>query len=89
VKTIAFSYKKKSNNEVSERLLMVLKEPEKDFSGIDLSELEVNDALQFVHKYELLQEEFLKAAKQLQAEYDLTHNYRKFLSENMSNVTEV
>lgn len=88
MKTITFKYEK-ANKEVSERTLMALSEPNNKYSGIDLSQIEPELAAEFVNKYKELHDEFLANAKALQADYDLTHNYRQFISTNMSDVTEI
>jgi hypothetical protein len=88
MKTITFDYTKK-NGETSERTLMILKEPYKDYDGIDITPLDPDIGAEFVSEYSALHEEFLTKCKELQAKYDVKHNYRHFLIEGMSNVIEI
>jgi hypothetical protein len=88
MKTLTFDYTKKDGSK-SERTLLVTKEPSDKYAGIDLSELEVDNALQFTLAYETLHEEFLEKARELQAKYDLKYAYRQFFESGMSNVIEI
>lgn len=89
MKTITFTYEK-SDSSISERTLMVLKEPnEKYYAGIDLSELDPTVAAQFVTDYNTLHEEFLAKAVELQKKYDLKYKYRQFLVSGMRDIVEI
>ena len=89
MKTITFDYTKKDGS-TSERTLMVLVSPGGDkYAGIDISELDPVEGAEFVGRYEELHNKFLDEVKQLQAEFDLKHNYRQFFESGMSNIIEV
>ena len=88
MKTITFDYTKKDGS-TSERTLLALVQPSKAYSGIDLTSLDPEVAAEFVNKYAQLHADFLVAASELQAEYDVKHNYRMFLESGMSNVIEI
>lgn len=88
MKTISFVYKKPDNS-LSERTLMVLVSPSDMFAGIDLSSIAPEDGAEFVRRYEQLHNDFLAEVKELQAEFDVKHNYRQFKTDRMSDVIEI
>lgn len=91
MKTITFDYTKKDGS-VSERTMLVLVEPHKatdKYAGIDISEIGPDEGAEFVSRYEMLHEKYLEEVKQLQAEFDVKHNYRQFFESGMSNIIEV
>jgi hypothetical protein len=88
MQTITFTYTK-DESKVSDRVLLVLEKPSQMFKGIDITELfdkDPNLAAKFVEKVEEAHALFLKEIKALQKEYDLTHNFRQFLQEKMTEV---
>lgn len=88
MKTLTFVYKKPDNS-VSERTLLALVTPTDMYAGIDISSLDPQEGAEFCNRYEQLHADFMTAAKELQAEYDVTHNYRQFKQERMSDVIEI
>lgn len=89
MKTITFDYVKKDGS-TSDRTLLALVTPGKNmYAGIDISDLDPVEGAEFIGRYEELHNKFLQEAKSLQAEFDLTHNYRQFIVEQMSNITEI
>ena len=88
MKTITFVYKKPDNS-ISERTLLALTQPSVMYSGIDISSLEPSIGAEFVNRYEALHQDFLAEVKELQAEFDVKHNYRQFKADAMSDVIEI
>jgi len=91
MKTITFTYTKKDGSK-SERTLMAIVEPHPatdKYAGIDISELSPEDGAEFVGRYEGLYDKYLKETRELQAEFDVKHNYRQFFTDGMSDVIEI
>jgi hypothetical protein len=88
MKTLTFSYTKKDGS-TSERTLLALVTPGKMYAGIDISSLAPEQGAEFVNRYEELHADFMAEVKELQAEFDVKHNYRQFLEEGMSDIIEV
>lgn len=88
MKTITFVYKKPDNS-VSERTLLALVTPGDMYAGIDLSSLSPENGAEFVNRYEELHADFLAEVKELQAEFDVKHNYRQFKQDRMSDIIEI
>ena len=91
MKTITFMYTKKDGKS-SERTLLALTEPHPatdKYAGIDITQLTPEKGAEFVNKYEQLYEEYLEATRELQAEYDMKHNYRQFFADGMSDIIEI
>ena len=77
----------KANNTKSDRTLLVLSTPDTNYFGIDLSDMLTEDFAAFSEKYNALHREYKQAVSALMQEFDLTHNYRQFSPERMSDVT--
>ncbi len=88
MKTITFYYTKKDGS-TSERTLLALVTPGNMYAGIDLSSLDPESGAEFVRRYEELHADFMAEVKELQAEFDLKHNYRQFLESGMSDIIEI
>jgi hypothetical protein len=88
MKTITFNYRK-SDGSISERTLLALITPGNKYAGIDISSLPPELGAEFVNRYEQLHIDFLAEVKELQAEYDVKHNYRQFNEEGMSDIIEI
>jgi hypothetical protein len=88
MKTLTFNYTKKDGS-TSERIILALVTPGKMYAGIDLSSLDPEQGAEFVNRYEELHADFMAEVKELQAEFDLKHNYRQFLEEGMSDIIEI
>lgn len=91
MKAITFTYTK-PNDSVSDRVLLVLTQPTELVSGIDITELfeeNANESLKFITRAQELQEEYLKNMRTLQKEYDLTHNFRSFSKDRMTEIVEL
>lgn len=89
MKTITFNYVKKDGS-TSERTLLAMVVPGGDkYAGVDVSELSPIQAAEFMQGAARIHEHYLDALKSLQAEFDLKHSYRQFLTSGMSNITEI
>jgi hypothetical protein len=90
MKTITFDYTAKTGD-VSQRTLLVVKEPYTMYAGIDVSDkyIDIESAMGFVEEVNKLHDDYLASLTLLQAKYDLVHNYRQFLPGGMSNIIEV
>lgn len=88
MKTITFTYTKPDKS-VSDRTLLATVVPGNMYAGIDLTSIGPEQGAKFVNEYEKLHNDFIIAVKELQAEYDLKHNYRQFKQELMSDIIEI
>lgn len=88
MKTITFTYTKPDGS-VSDRTLLALVTPGDMFAGIDLTSIPPEKGAEFVNKYEALHADFLAGVVELQAEYDVKHNYRQFKQSRMSDIIEI
>jgi hypothetical protein len=81
-----FTYTK-PNGDVSQRTLVELVSPTEHIEGIDVSELDMDSYAEFTKKLNELESEINAKRMQLYAEFDLSHNYRRFVPQRMTNVT--
>jgi hypothetical protein len=81
-----FTYTK-PNGDVSQRTLVELVTPTDSIEGIDVSELNMDTYAEFVRELKALEDEIYNRRMELYANFDLGHNYRKFLPSRMTNVT--
>jgi hypothetical protein len=89
MKTITFEYTKKDGS-TSERTLLVMVSPGGDkYAGIDISDVEPNRAAEFARYAEDAHDDYIARMQDLQAEFDLKHNYRQFLVSGMTDITEI
>lgn len=85
MKIFTFKYTK-ADGKVSNRVLLPLRQPVENYSGIDLSELDDEAIGIFVSTYNKLYDEFQAKVAELTDEYDLKHSYRQFDPAKMSEV---
>lgn len=85
MKLLDFEYVKKTG-ELSKRTVAVVQEPQRFIEGIDVTELDVESFAEFVNQYSKLLDEYKHMQALLINKYDLKHNYRRFIPENMTNV---
>lgn len=89
MKTLTFTYTKKDGS-TSQRTLLAMTSPGGDkYGGVDVSELEADVSAEFMARAHIVHQKYLSELTQLQAEFDLKHNYRQFLESGMSNVTQI
>lgn len=88
MKTLTFKYTKRDGS-VSERTLLAFIQPTDKYAGIDLSELDPVDAQAFIQEVEDAHNGFLQVLNSIQERYDVVHNYRQFLKDGVSDLTEI
>ena len=81
-----FTYTK-PNGDVSQRTVVELVSPTEHIEGIDVSELDLDSYAEFTQKLNELEKEIYNKRIELYNEFDLTHNYRRFVPSRMTNVT--
>lgn len=81
-----FTYTK-PNGDVSQRTVIELVSPTEHIEGIDVSELSMDDYADFVLKLRELESNLYTQRMALYSEFDLSHNYRRFVPDRMTNVT--
>lgn len=86
MKVKEFTYTKPTG-EVSQRTLIELVSPTEHIEGIDVSELDMDTYADFVVQLKQLEGAIYSARMELYADYDLQHNYRRFVPARMTNVT--
>ena len=84
MKLVEFQYTK-ANGDVSQRAVIEVVQPSKHFEGIDVSQLPQDDFAVFVQEYRELRQAQHDEIMKLLAKHDLTHDYRRFLPERMTN----
>jgi hypothetical protein len=85
MKLLDFEYTKK-NGEFTKRTIAVVQEPQKFIEGIDITQLDLDEYAEFVNEYSKLLDEYKYLQAALIHKYDLKHNYRRFIPDNMTNV---
>jgi len=81
-----FTYTK-PNGDVSQRAVIELVSPTEHMEGIDVTELDQDQYAIFIEQLRELEGEMYKRRLELYADFDLQHNYRRFLPQRMTNVT--
>lgn len=81
-----FTYTK-LNGEVSQRTVVELVSPTEHIEGIDVSDLDLDSYAEFTKQLNELEKEIYNKRIELYAQFDLTHNYRRFIPGRMTNVT--
>jgi hypothetical protein len=88
MKTLTFTYTKKDGS-VSSRTLLVQSSPSDKYAGIDISDMDPNDAQNFISAMQFEYGQYLGMVKARLEVYDLKHNYRQFLPSGMNNIEEI
>jgi hypothetical protein len=86
VKIKEFTYTK-PNGDVSQRTVVELVSPTEHIEGIDVSELDMDSYAQFVTELKALEDRLYNQRMELYSQFDLAHNYRRFVPQRMTNVT--
>lgn len=81
-----FTYTK-PNGDVSQRTLVELITPTEHIEGIDVSELDMDRYAEFIAELKALEDAVYARRMELYAQFDLSHNYRRFVPVRMTNVT--
>ena len=88
MQTLTFKYTK-ADGSVSERTLLAMVTPTDKYAGIDVTMMEPQDAAQFAKLAQELHDAYIIRLQQLQAQFDLKHNYRQFLASGVSELTKI
>lgn len=83
---IEFTYTK-SDGSTSKRAVIPLVSPSEHIEGIDVSQLSEADFADFCREFSALKSDHHNQVMDKLAQYDLRHNYRRFIPKQMSDVT--
>ena len=83
---IEFTYTK-TDGKTSKRVVVPLISPSTFVEGIDVTSLNESDFVDFCREFSALKSDHHNQVMEKLAQYDLRHNYRKFIPEQMSDVT--
>lgn len=86
MKVKEFTYTK-PNGDVSQRTLIELVTPTEHIEGIDVSNLDMDSYAEFIKQLKTLEDELNIRRMSLYSDFDLQHNYRRFVPSRMTNVT--
>lgn len=86
MKFVEFTYTK-ANGSQSRRAIIELVTPTKHVEGIDVTSLSEDEFASFTQAMSALKTAQHNETMSLLDTYDLNHNYRKFIPEQMSDVT--
>lgn len=86
MKLVEFTYKK-ADGTVSERAVIELLAPQQHFEGIDVTNMPEDEFAAFVQEYRELKNAQHAAVLELFAQHDLKHNYRRFVPNQMTDIT--
>jgi hypothetical protein len=86
MKFVEFKYTK-ADGSVSDRAIIELVTPTKYVEGIDVTQMPETDFAAFTSAMSDLKRTQHEQTMALLADFDLKHNYRKFIPDNMTNVT--
>ena len=81
-----FTYTK-TNGDASQRVLVQLITPSEHVEGIDVTNLDMDSYADFVQQLKVIEEELYNRRMKLYGDFDLQHNYRRFVPSQMTNVT--
>ena len=83
---IEFTYTK-SDGSTSKRAVIPLVEPSEHIEGIDVTQLNEEDFVNFCREFSAMKSDHHNQVMEKLAQYDLKHNYRRFIPKQMTNVT--
>lgn len=81
----SFKYTK-ADRTVSNRTVLVLKDPGKFVEGYDIGELEPHEQAMFANEINTLHDEYIAKLNAICADYDMNYRYRQFKPESMSDI---
>jgi hypothetical protein len=87
MKFVEFKYTK-ADGSVSDRAIIELVTPTKYVEGIDVTQLPEAEFGAFTKAMADMKRAHHEQTMELLADFDLKHNYRKFIPEQMTNVTQ-
>lgn len=85
MKILNFTYTKESG-ETSNRVFMPIFVPTQNYFGVDLTELDDEQVVEFALEYESALQDFEMQVQKILAKHDLKRNYRNFNPNNMTDV---
>lgn len=87
MKLLDFSYTDLKGKETTRKVL-VTQLPTDKVMGVDVTEIDYQQALEFAQSYKEVFHDFLDKVAQLEAHYDLRHRVRQFFPDKMVVHTE-
>lgn len=85
MKLVEFTYTK-ADGSTSQRAVIEITQPNKFFEGIDVSQMPEEEFAEFTSEYRSLLDKQQQEKLLVMQKFDLKHNYRRFIPENMSDV---
>jgi hypothetical protein len=85
MKILEFTYTKE-DGKASQRTVVELSSPHKNYFGIDISELDVDLQVKFAEDINFLRERYNKQIGDVMTNYDVKHNFRNFDPTKMENL---
>lgn len=82
---LTFTYTKPDGS-TSERVLVPSAEPNKMYKGTDISSLDEDTQCDYIDQITNAKNVYLEAIKEINAKYDLNHNFRQFDPAKMTNI---
>jgi hypothetical protein len=86
MKFLEFTYKK-ADGTTSKRAVIELVAPSLHLEGIDVTSLSEDDFADFCREFSAMKADQYNQTLEKLAQYDLKHNYRRFIPEQMSDIT--
>ena len=86
MKLLEFTYTK-SDGTTSSRAIIELQQPCKYVEGIDVSQMPENEFADFCREFSLMKTAQHDETMRLLEQFDLKHNYRRFIPEQMQVLT--
>lgn len=86
MKVKEFTYTKPTGD-VSRRTLIELVTPTEHIEGVDVSNLDMDSYAEFIKQLKTIEDELNARRMALYADFDLQHNYRRFIPSRMTNVS--
>lgn len=86
MKLIEFTYTK-TDGSISQRAVVELVQPSKFFEGIDVSHMGHDELAEFCSEFGAMKTAQHEQTLELLKQFDLKHNYRRFIPEQMQMVT--
>ena len=86
MKFLEFTYTK-TDGTTSKRAVIELVTPSKHIEGIDVTSLSESDFADFCREFSALKADHHNQVMEKLAQFDLKHNYRRFIPEQMSEIT--
>lgn len=83
---IEFTYTK-SDGSTTKRAVIPLVSPSEHMEGIDVTGLSESDFADFCREFSAMKADHHNQMMEKLAQYDLKHNYRRFIPKQMSDVT--